>query len=47
MQVNVGIWDDHGSRLADWMSFEELVVEWTSEEAFGLVRMEGRDVEKV
>jgi len=30
-----------------WLSFDELVLEWTGEEAFGLVRMEGRDFERV
>ena len=29
------------------LSFEELVLKWTSEEAFGLVRVEGRDVGRV
>jgi len=29
------------------LSFEDLVLEWTSEEAFGLVRIEGRDVRRV
>jgi len=29
------------------LCFKKLVLEWTGEEAFGLVRMEGRDVERV
>jgi len=28
-------------------SFEDLVLEWTGEEAFGLVQIEGRDFERI
>ena len=29
------------------LSFEDLVLEWTGEEAFGFVQMEGRNFERV
>ena len=31
----------HLEWLAGWMNFKELVLEWASEEAFGLVQTEG------
>jgi len=36
MQVNVGIWNQY-ERLACWMSWEELILEWANVETFDLL----------